>query len=743
MAHRLPFCRVAVCAIMAAVGDHLPAAAADSTATLAVTVKDNAGVLPGATVYLVSADGKTRSAGTDSSGTARFASVASGAYEVRASLVGFADEVVSGVSLASGEAKELDATLSQVQFSTTVTVTTANRREELLLDVAEPTLLLDKAQLDDTGARTAKDVLVEQSGSGVQVAAGGGQGHISINGIPNSGVLVLVDGRRYLGRDGIGNLNIADIDMSGFERIEVVRGAGSALYGSDALGGVVNFVSKRRSLPGIDNTLTLSAGSFGDLKATDTVSYRGGRGGVGLTAGYRTYDGFDLDEQNPQTIGQPESQWTTVSGNADLELGRKVFARLHGDFSRRDIDNYFFSGATQLARDVYNSQRELTRYTLAPQLDFLPTPTTAVTASYAHGKYRREETRIYPNRTTNATVPVAPWLEWNDEARATLRQTWRAFQKEQPLQLGYELRRETMDRASLKFPETGKTRAERDIQVLWAQQELNPVGWLKLSGGFRYDDYSDFGSAFSPKVGALVSVAAVHRIRGSFGEGFRAPSFGELYLNTPPFFTGNPNLKPERSQTLTGGYTYAGRSFEASVDLFRSEVKDGIEFFQVTPVSYTYVNLARYTSVGTNASVAASLPLGFTPSASYTYVKREDDQGAEIGGIPRHAAFLKLLWTNPRLGLRANLRGQWSDEVVFDDGTSQPAYDVWYVQVAKRFARAGRYNLTVSAQVDNLFDKRDIFLVSKDGQPIPGDFQAWLPPRAFLVSVTLGGDWPR
>ena len=409
MAHRLPFCRVAVYAVMAAVGAHLPAAAADSTATLAVTVKDNAGVLPGATVYLISADGKTRAAGTDSSGTARFASVASGAYEVRASLVGFADEVVSGVSLASGEAKELDATLSQVQFSTTVTVTTANRREELLLDVAEPTLLLDKAQLEDTGARTAKDVLVEQSGSGVQVAAGGGQGHISINGIPNSGVLVLVDGRRYLGRDGIGNLNIADIDMSGFERIEVVRGAGSALYGSDALGGVVNFVSKRRSRPGIDNTLTLSAGSFGDLKATDTVSYRGGRGGVGLTAGYRTYDGFDLDEQNPQTIGQPESQWTTVSGDADLELGRKAFARFHGDFSRRDIDNYFFSGsdAARARRLQLSARADALHARAAARLPARPRRRPS-RPHITHGKYRREETRIYPNRTTNATVSGRP-----------------------------------------------------------------------------------------------------------------------------------------------------------------------------------------------------------------------------------------------------------------------------------------------------------------------------------------------
>ena len=241
-----------------------------------------------------------------------------------------------------------------------------------------------------------------------------------------------------------------------------------------------------------------------------------------------------------------------------------------------------------------------------------------------------------------------------------------------------------------------------------------------------------------------MSVAAAHRIRGSFGEGFRAPSFGELYLDTPPFFKGNPNLKPERSQTLTGGYTYAGRSFEAAVDLFRSEVKDGIEFSQAHAGLVHLRQPERATRrVGTNASVAASLPLGFTPSASYTYVKREDDQGAEIGGIPKHAAFLKLLWANPRLGLQGESPGpvERRSRVRRRDVAARVRCLVRAGR--KRFARAGRYNLTVSAQVDNLFDKRDIFRVSKDGQPIPGDFQVWLPPRAFLVSVTLGGDWPR
>ena len=150
-----------------------------------------------------------------------------------------------------GRSKSLELVLEIAQPSTTVTIETANRRDQLLLDVAEPVTLIDEAQIQDTGARSAKDVLVEQGGSGIQVNAGGGQGYLSINGIPNKGVLVLVNGRRYLGKDANGNLNLEELRLPGVQRIEVVKGAGSALYGSDALGGVVNFITETPDEKGV------------------------------------------------------------------------------------------------------------------------------------------------------------------------------------------------------------------------------------------------------------------------------------------------------------------------------------------------------------------------------------------------------------------------------------------------------------------------------------------------------------
>jgi outer membrane receptor for ferrienterochelin and colicins len=351
-------------------------------------------------------------------------------------------------------------------------------------------------------------------------------------------------------------------------------------------------------------------------------------------------------------------------------------------------------------------------------------------------------------------VPQPDWRERNQEAKLTARHAWSAFGREHPLQGGYEYRSEKLQRGSMSG--TGEnctvtsttpasSECSRDINVLWGQQELNLTSRLKLTAGLRYDDYSDFGSEWSPKAEAVFTLAPEHRLRGSYGHGFRPPYFGELYYQQPPFFVGNPELVPETSDGFTAGYAFASGRAQVSVDGYYTKVKNGIDFFQYAPNRYTYQNIARYDSKGVNVAATVNLPWGFTPSVAYSYNEREDPEGVEIGGYPNHSAFVKLLWANPRLGLRANFRGQINGEEPpsLEDGTWQPAYDVWSAQVSKRFATLGAYGVNVYAQVDNIFDKSDIFLANPDGTPVQGQFQVWLAPRTFQAGVILDMDWAR
>jgi outer membrane receptor for ferrienterochelin and colicins len=545
---------------------------------------------------------------------------------------------------------------------------------------------------------------------------------------------VLVDGHRYLGKDANGNLILEDLLMGDVERIEVVKGAGSALYGADALGGVVNFITRKSRDPGVVNRFDMSGGSNADFHAGDSLLWRAPRGGLSVSGGYRTYDGFDLDPQNPQTIGQPESRWYYASTNADLALGSKLVARLFGDYQRRDVEHYFFSGATQLASTVYDSQRALTRYTASPELEYLASARTSVRGAYSWGEYLRDETRFYV--VSGAVQPQAPWREWNEELKLTARHDWGGTGSENPLQGGYERRQEKLRRGTLS-----RTDPERDIDVVWMQQELS-VAKVKVTGGFRYDHYSDFGGEWSPKLAASFAPASAHRLRASYGHGFRAPYFGELYLSTPPVFVGNPSLRPEVSDTVTAGYAYASRRLQGSADYSWARVKNGI-VFDLSRQPFTYGNIAEYTARAVNVAFSATLPAGFAPSVAYTWLRREDSAGQDIGGYPAHSFFLKLQWSQARLGLRANVRGQINaaQSESLTDLSFVPAYDAWYVQVRKRLLVRGAYAWSAFAQVDNVFDEKDVFrrgcvervsaTVCARHEPVPNDFQVWLAPRGL------------
>ncbi|RPJ83298.1 MAG: TonB-dependent receptor, partial [Acidobacteria bacterium] len=450
---------------------------------------------------------------------------------------------------------------------------------------------------------------------------------------------------------------------------------------------------------------------------------------------YRNYNGFDLDPRNPQTIGQPESLYYTAGGTADYRLADRVNLRFFGDYSRRDIDNYFFTGFTQLGTAVFNSQRELVRRTLSPEVEFLATPTTTVGAVANFGRYDREETQVFPDRTS----PVAPWQERNNEVKLTARQLWPVLGRQHALQGGFEYRDESLDRGpALRVPGTGERRASREISVGWLQQEFEVGPPLKLVAGFRYDSYSDFGSKLSPKLGAVYSFTESQTVRASYGQGFRAPLFGELYLSSPSF-VGNPNLEPEKSETFSAGYTVARAGAQFSADYFRAQVEDG-STFDLRKLPFTYINIRNYTSQGANLSASVTLPYGFVPSFSYSYVRREDDEGVRVGGLPEHSAFLKVLWAHPRLGLRVNLRGQIIDDAAFEDGTSQPAYQVWYGRVSKALFTHRGTRVQGFVPVDNLLNKKDIFRRSATGQPIPGDYQVWLAPRTILAGFTFDLD---
>jgi outer membrane receptor for ferrienterochelin and colicins len=321
-----------------------------------------------------------------------------------------------------------------------------------------------------------------------------------------------------------------------------------------------------------------------------------------------------------------------------------------------------------------------------------------------------------------------------------LRQSWKAFGEEQLLQMGYEYRHHKMDRSSLRRPGTDSTEVDRDLSVGWLQQELSLGSSFTFTAGLRHDSDSEYGDETSGKLGAVFAPSGKTRLRASWGEGFRAPRFGELFLEIPFFFVGNPDLQPETSETLTVGFTYFGPKLNASIDYFDTELDNAIAFDFgdfIPPFSFRNV-VGISTREGFNTELAVSLPGGFTPSFAYTHLEAKGRNGEDLGGVATDSGFFKLLWQNPRLGLRANLRAEHRGEETPGsfDGSFTPAYTLWNLQVSKTFAWGAR-EIRLWARVDNLFDKTDIFRRDENGAPIPGTPQVWEDGRNFHLGATL------
>ncbi len=717
--------------------------AADDGAAVAVTVRNSRGALSGAAVRLIAADGTIRRESSDAHGVARFSGLGAGTYTVTAELEGFADFEETGVAVAAGEQVTIDAFLVLAEFSSAITVRTPNRRQQLLLDVAEPTTLIDALDILDAGAQTAADVLSEQAGDGVVVQSGGGQGYVSINGIGNQGILLEIDGRRYLGRDGFGNFNLEDLDLAGIERIEVVKGVASALYGTDALGGIINLITRKAGTAGMHHRSELVFGSHHDLRITETLGRGSRRAGWNLIPSWRTFDGFDLDPDNPQTIGQPASELLNFLFNGRFRFSDHLLGRWFSFYSRREEEKNFFAAIGE----SYDQQRELVRTILSPEFDFTLTADTHLNLRLTLGKYDRDEIHVYEDRQE----VLDPWREWNMEAHLTGRQRWRALGREHVLQVGYEYRHQEMDRIYLQMPGSESPRVRRDLHVGWFQQEL-VFSKLTLGAGLRHDYDSVYGDETSPKLSAVYAPTRSTRLRASWGQGFRAPRFEELFIRIPPFFEGNPDLRPETSETLTAGFSYSGSRLRAAVDYFHTELDAAIVFALLRfepPFFYTY----SYKNVdgvavreGFNTAWTLDLPGGFVPSLAYTYLTAKDRDAEELAGHATHSVFLKLVWSHSRLDLRANLTGVYHGKETPSsfDGTHTPAYELWNVQVSKSFGSEQKRRFRVWVRIDNLFDETGIYRRGPDGQPLVNEvLQVWEDGRNYHGGVTVELDWPR
>lgn len=654
--------------------------------------------LPMATVQ-VQGGGKGTVSGMD--GSFRYKFPAKGTYRLSIRYTGYE---TLGVLLQINQDTTVDFRLEPAQSRLDAVVVTGTRTPKTLKDVPVVTTVISSKEIEKTGALTIADVLQNEI-PGVEFSRQmDGQVVMNMQGMGGSDVLFLIDGERLAG-ESLNNIDYERLNMDHIERVEIVRGAGSALYGSNAIGGVVNLITKEAEQPWSLN-LNGRYGSHHEQKYGATLGFDQKKFNSLTGVSYKTIDTYTLQGRDPasspsmiyggRTLNASQSFRYDFLPNLSLKV-RGGFYRRERDYSQTRIDRYIDGTAGALLTYDIDEKAHLR-------------------ADYAFDRY--DKYRYFPRAGRSSK-------EYRHMQNKANLQFDYDFSPENVLTAGLEYLNETL--LSNQFDTTANGTYRNYMAhtaVAYAQHDIRfKQSWF-LVYGLRMDYNSGFSLPhLSPKVSLMYKVNPVS-LRLSYAGGFRAPSLKERYSNYDMgnlglfMVYGNPRLKPEKSQNVMLSVEYAHKNASLTASGYYCHTRDKITtVYNRTQDTAFYRNVNRSHTAGADVSFMLKLPYGFGLKLSYAYVfDRQKEGGVNVSyarphtGVARFDYRFEKGWY--RLGVSlsgrvlSRLNTVAATNSLDEEGRTvyekvrYPAYTMWKLNLNQRFMDA----LSLNIGLDNLFN---------------------------------------
>ena len=558
-----------------------------------------------------------------------------------------------------------------------------------------------------------------------------GRQEIKLRGMDSDYTLLLVNGRRINSRDALSSnyandFDLSSIPMAAIERIEVIRGPMSSLYGADALGGVVNVILRQpteETKAGIAYTYEHpTEGESGDShKASGYVS---GSLIENKLLGNLILETTDqaawLSEQtvNPNTDAAEQRQATSAYGSLSWLLDERQTVDL--DITHRKDDRE--AEWNNFGAVVQNIQ-EMERWSFGLGHTGNWDGFNTRVRYYYENVELMDDSQIMTNlRGMKGDI---------EQKNHTVDGQVTAFLGNHLLTLGSELRR-----TELAHNQNLGSETEVDQKAVYLQDEFS-IGDLDVTLGGRLDDHDSFGSEFSPRAYGVYNLTDNWVIKGGVGRSFKAPSiyqsdetYGVLACRGMCTLVGNPNLKPETATSYEIGTLYQNERVEAGIMLFNNDIDDMIitDTWRVgyRPAVMTYSNVSKARVQGYELQGRYNLSDTMGLRANYTYSDAEDrDTDEQLRNSPQHVANIGFDWqAMPDLGL--NLDYQYTGSQLLYVSAAQPNVEsgafhqlnlgARYQATRELSLKAGMNNLTnekrddVAQSVDNILMGRTVFV---------------------------------
>ena len=579
-------------------------------------------------------------------------------------------------------------------------VVTGTKTERRLTDTPVITEVITRSEIEATGAENIGEVLEHRVGIVVDRDAHGDG--VQLQGLDSDYILILLDGEPQVGRIA-GKLDLARIAVENVDRIEIVKGASSALFGSAAMGGVINVITRKASSP-FAAQFTNNFETHNTIDSRSTVELNRDKFNALLTLAANRRSPVDLDESDLTTTIDGYKNWTH-SARSEYQLTPKT--------------TLLFSGQYFAQKQEGISEREGVVFDRLGDIDNF---SGSVGTGYQLGSRSKLMGKIYATRYHDESTVIDRGTSLTASSNLTVQDLIKgeaqfdtALGSKNQLTVGAELILENLESQRI-------TGGEKDVMTdsLFFQNEFRPMENLAFVLGGRLDYHSEFGTHFSPKLSGLYRVTRDVAIRTSYGQGFRAPGFKDLYLDfsnpTSGYqVLGNPDLQPESSGNWNLGVEYQFKSsLLGRVHLYRNNLNNLIEAERIGKSvlggsKFQYFNVSEAFTEGVEVELSTRSISGFSATIGYAYLNGEDKEtGLALLNRSKHSGNLKLAYTNQDAGFNVDLRGRYASKWgFFDDGDKvledeeyAPSNWIWNIRGSKQIFRW----LKASAGVNNIFD---------------------------------------
>ena len=465
-------------------------------------------------------------------------------------------------------------------------IVTATRTERQLSSLPLPVQLISKNDIKKVNSIRLSDILNEQTGLITIPDFGGGEG-IQLQGLDSQYTLILIDGVPLIGRSA-GTLDISRITVGNIKQIEVVKGASSSLYGSEALGGVVNIITENPK----EGFKTIADYRFSSMTSNDAnlnIGYKKNKFGISGYVNRYSSDGYDLDESDDLNTVEPFENYT---------LNSKIIYNFSKTTNLLLSGRYYIQNQDYIATTELSGKSELNEWNTQLKLDHNFNEKWSSYFEFYATNYKAEE---YLNNSDGS------FFSENSFDQFLLRPEFRSsfsLSKKHLFIGGIGWNHETLNRNDfLKDPEFNS-------QYLYVQYDGNPLEKLNLIIGVRFDNHSEYESQISPKAALRYKLSDKVAIKSSVGYGFKAPDFRQLYFDftnstvgytvlgynavstrlpqlqdegvinniVVPIIEFDDELKPENSIAINLGFQYLPTSsISFDINFFRNSINDLID----------------------------------------------------------------------------------------------------------------------------------------------------------------------